>query len=102
VRNPRVGDVVVLAPVGVAIGRVSLRGVHGYRPEVPRMGALFAAMGRGVPEGATLADVRAIDVAPTVLRLLGEPVPGWMEGRPLAGLGAPAPAAAAAAPAAAR
>ena len=27
--------------------------------------------------------VRAVDVAPTVLALLGQSVPGWMEGRPL-------------------
>jgi predicted AlkP superfamily pyrophosphatase or phosphodiesterase len=90
--NARFGDVVVIAPVGVAVGGGSLRGVHGYRPEVPRMGALFTAMGRGVPAGLVPEGVRAIDVAPTLLALLGEPVPAWMEGRPIAGLGEPAPA----------
>jgi type I phosphodiesterase/nucleotide pyrophosphatase len=85
--NPRFGSVVALAPPGVAIGGGSLRGVHGYRPEEPRMAALFAAVGRGVPAGLALGDVRSIDVAPTVLALLGIPRPEWMEGRPIPELG---------------
>jgi predicted AlkP superfamily pyrophosphatase or phosphodiesterase len=84
--NPRFGDLVVLAPPGIAIGGGSLRGVHGYRPELASMSALFAAIGRGVPSGLALAEVRSIDVAPTVLALLGVPVPEWMEGRPIAEL----------------
>ena len=51
------------------------------------MGALFIAFGRGVPAGAELGEVRALDVAPTVLALLGVPVPDWMEGAPIARLG---------------
>ena len=90
VRNPRFGDAVVLAPLGVAIGGGSLRGVHGFGTGEPSMGALFAAMGRGVAQGVTLRGVRAVDVAPTVLRLLGERVPGWMEGRAPAGFDLPA------------
>jgi predicted AlkP superfamily pyrophosphatase or phosphodiesterase len=88
--NARVGGVVVLAPTGVAIGAGSLRGAHGYRPGEPRMAALFAAVGRGVPAGLALGEVRSIDVAPTVLRLLGVPAPEWMEGHPVPGIGAPA------------
>ncbi len=96
--HPRFGDVFVMAPVGTAIVRhrgfpgiearagrdpLTLRGSHGYDPAAPEMGALFAALGRGVAPGARLGAVRAIDVAPTVLALLGRPVPDWMEGRPL-------------------
>jgi predicted AlkP superfamily pyrophosphatase or phosphodiesterase len=81
--HPRFGDLVVLAPPGVAIGGESLRGVHGYRPGIASMSALFAAIGRGVPSGLALAEVRSIDVAPTVLALLGVPIPEWMEGRPI-------------------
>jgi len=81
--NPRSGDVVALAPPGTAIGGGRLRGVHGYRPEQPRMAALFAAVGGAVPAGLALGDVRGIDVAPTVLLLLGVPIPEWMEGRPI-------------------
>src|SRR5215468_2415263 len=94
VDQPRFGDLVVLAPPGVAIGGGSLRGVHGYRPELASMSALFAAIGRGVPSGLALGEVRAIDVAPTVLALLGVDVPGWMEGRPIPELRASGAAAA--------
>jgi predicted AlkP superfamily pyrophosphatase or phosphodiesterase len=90
--NARFGDAVVLAPPGVAIGRLPLRGAHGYSPDHPTMGALFAAMGRGVPAGVVLAGVRSLDVAPTLLALLGEPVPEWMQGRAIPGLGADASA----------
>jgi predicted AlkP superfamily pyrophosphatase or phosphodiesterase len=99
-RHPRFGDVVVVAPVGVAIqsGRgAPLRGSHGYPPQDPSMGALFLAVGRGAPAGAELGELRSLDVAPTVLALLGLPVPDTMEGRPIARLvpetaGAVAPA----------
>ena len=92
VGHARFGDVVVLAPPGVAIApiRAPLRGSHGYRPELAGMGALFIAAGRGVQPGATLGEVRVIDVAPTVLALLGAPVPEWMEGRRLPELAVPA------------
>jgi len=96
--NPRFGDVVVVAPLGaeiaprhgarwwlswIGIDYYAMRGVHGHRPELPEMAALFAARGRGVVPGAKLGTVRAIDVAPTVLALLGQPIPDWMEGRPI-------------------
>jgi predicted AlkP superfamily pyrophosphatase or phosphodiesterase len=86
--NPRFGDVVVLAPNGTAIASASgpkpdMRGAHGYRPEAPGMGALFLAAGRGVRPGLRLGEVRAVDVAPTVLALLGVEAPRWMEGRVL-------------------
>jgi predicted AlkP superfamily pyrophosphatase or phosphodiesterase len=105
--HPRFGDVIVLAPVGTAIARRegfsgfasrvadgllanlgarprTLRGAHGYSPDVPSMGGLFAAAGRGVRPGTRLGTLRSLDVAPTVLALLDLPVPEWMEGRPIA------------------
>jgi len=94
--NPRFGDLVALAPVGTAIVDGSralaapaaaiglgLRGAHGHRPERPEMAGIFYAIGRGVDPGRRLGTVRAIDVAPTVLALLGEPVPDWMSGTPI-------------------
>ena len=98
ITNPRFGDVVVVAPLGTAIAaqsridwllgivgleRFAMRGIHGHRPELPEMGALFGAIGRGVAAGARPGTVRAVDVAPTVLALLGLPIPEWMEGRPV-------------------
>ncbi len=53
------------------------------------MGALFVAAGRGVPPGTKLGEVHALDIAPTVLALLGVPIPAWMEGRPLEAFGGP-------------
>lgn len=95
-RHPRFGDLVALAPVGTAIvdGSRALaapaaalglggRGGHGYAPEAPEMAGIFFAVGRGVPPGARPGTVHALDVAPTVLALLGVPVPDAMTGRPL-------------------
>lgn len=98
VENPRFGEVVVLAPPFAVVDRkrfgvAPMRGSHGYRPELPEMGALLAALGRGAPAGAELGSLRSLDVAPTVLALLGVPAPDWMEGAPirplLSELGAP-------------
>ena len=86
--NPRFGAVVVTAPRDTAIvyrGLV-LAGFHGHAPEVPEMAGILVAAGRGVARGTGLPEIRNIDVAPTVLRLLDVPVPGWMEGRPILGL----------------
>jgi arylsulfatase A-like enzyme len=89
--HPRFGDVLVLAPPGVALvtsrsRRAPLRGAHGYPPDDSSMDALFVAAGRGVRPGTRLGGLRAVDVAPTVLALLGAPVPESMEGRPIAAL----------------
>ena len=75
-------DAKVLADRAVSLAR-GLRGAHGHRPEEPAMTGLFAAVGRGVDPGLRPDRVRAVDVAPTVLSLLGQPVPTWMEGRPV-------------------
>ncbi len=85
VHNPRFGDVVVVAEVGTAIvySGLDIVGFHGYDPEAVEMSALFIALGRGVKPGARLPAQRALDIAPTVLALLGVPVPDWMEGRPI-------------------
>ena len=58
-------------------------GAHGFDPALPDMGAVFYALGRGVPRSAELGEVRAIDVAPTVAALLGINAPEESEGRPL-------------------
>ena len=56
------------------------RGAHGYDPEHPDMGAIFFALGRGVPAGAKLGPIRVIDVAPTAAALLGMEPPEQSEG----------------------
>jgi predicted AlkP superfamily pyrophosphatase or phosphodiesterase len=94
--HPRFGDFVAVAPVGTAIVDGSralaapaaalglgLNGSHGHRPELPEMAGIFFAVGNGVTPGLRLETVRAVDVAPTVLALLGQPIPEWMAGRPI-------------------
>ncbi len=87
--HPRFGSGVVLAPIGTAIqssggSKPAMAGSHGYRPEVTEMGGLFLGLGRGARAGHQLGEVHAVDVAPTVLALLGLSVPQWMEGTPIA------------------
>ena len=55
-------------------------------PSDPSMAAIFLALGRGARPGTRLPAVRALDVAPTVLALLGVEAPAWMEGGALAEL----------------
>jgi predicted AlkP superfamily pyrophosphatase or phosphodiesterase len=46
-------------------------GSHGFDPNMPEMGAMMLAMGRGVPHGGRVGAIQMIDVAPTVAKLLG-------------------------------
>jgi predicted AlkP superfamily pyrophosphatase or phosphodiesterase len=75
------------------------QGAHGYDPALPEMGGLFLAVGRGVAKGARLPPVHAIDVAPSIARLLGIDAPRNSEGLPLPGLGSDLPPPRAAPPA---
>ncbi|MFI5315172.1 MAG: ectonucleotide pyrophosphatase/phosphodiesterase [Myxococcota bacterium] len=94
----RSGDLTIAVSPPRVLGRASLRqrasatwswlrgktsGAHGFDPALPDMGAIFYALGRGVPHGAALGEVRAIDVAPTVSALLGIAPPEQSEGRAL-------------------
>ena len=49
-----------------------------------RAEGIFIARGAGIRAGAALPPVEITDVAPTILYLLGEPIPNWMDGRVLA------------------
>lgn len=49
-----------------------------------RMDGIFIAHGPHVPRGRALQSAGIVDVAPTILHLLGCPVPADMDGRPLA------------------
>jgi hypothetical protein len=53
-------------------------GEHGDAPP-----GIFVAAGPGVPQGGTLADATLLDIAPTVLTLLGLPAAADMPGRVL-------------------
>jgi arylsulfatase A-like enzyme len=48
-----------------------------------RMEGTFASVGKGVKQDSVIEGARIIDVAPTVLYLLGLPIPSDMDGRVL-------------------
>lgn len=61
------GDAFV-APVTMTMSS----GYHGYLAEEPLMNAVFVISGRGVKKGAKLGIIENVDVAPTVMKLLGK------------------------------
>ncbi|MGH9893805.1 MAG: alkaline phosphatase family protein [bacterium] len=65
----RLGDPSVTAPV---FSVPNFYGAHGYNPKRRRMSAIFIASGPDIGMG-TIEMARNIDVAPTVLKLLGVP-----------------------------
>ena len=80
-RHPRVPPIVCQADEGVHLthagrlaqgGRIS-PGAHGYAPELPSMRAIFIARGPQVARGILLPPIRAVDVHPFLLALLGLP-----------------------------
>ncbi|MGD0774763.1 MAG: ectonucleotide pyrophosphatase/phosphodiesterase [Candidatus Solibacter sp.] len=58
------------------------RGSHGYLASDPDMDALFIASGYGVGAGALSGRISNLDVAPTIAKLLGVPLPS-AKGKPL-------------------
>jgi len=60
--------------------RTSLKATHGYPPDTDGMHGIFYAWGSGVARGRDLGLVRAIDIHPSVARLVrmepGQPVDG--------------------------
>ena len=81
----RIGYAVMGACCGWSIGS------HGYDPNSKDMGAIFFAIGRGVPKGRRIAAVQQIDVAPTVARLLGIAAPKDAVGVAVRDIAAPEP-----------
>ena len=86
VDDARFGDFVVRAPIGTAIVASTTRidGFHGYDSGEPAMAGLLVARGRGVRPGSNLGRVSSLSIAPTILVLLGLPVPPQMKAPPIA------------------
>ena len=57
-------------------------GAHGYDPTLPEMSAIFYAAGPDIGRG-TINQVRNIDIAPTILQLLGVDPAETVEGEPI-------------------
>jgi len=90
---PRAGDIAVFAAPGWDFSNKHKAGHGGVRP-VDMFTVLLMA-GPGVPHQRRSEAVRAVDVVPTLLDLLGRPVPTDIDGRSIlrkhVGRGAPRP-----------
>jgi len=79
VLRPRIGygvnGVVTGTNFVVPVTPAMSAGYHGYLSEEPLMNALFVASGSGIKKGARLEAIDNIDVAPTIMRLLGKDLP---------------------------
>jgi len=84
---PRSGDIAVFAAPGWDFGHKLKAGHGGLRPGEMLTPLLMA--GPGVPHARRPGPVRAVDVVPTLLHLLGKPIPEDIDGRSI--LGEPTP-----------
>ena len=78
---PRAGDIVVFAAPGWDFHKRNKAGHGGVRPG--EMVTVMLLAGPGVPHERRTAPVRSVDLAPTLLDLLGRPVPADLDGRSL-------------------
>jgi predicted AlkP superfamily pyrophosphatase or phosphodiesterase len=60
-----------------------LYGAHGHDPRLRSMSAILYAAGPHIAPGHPLTRVHAIDIAPTILAILGVPAPATIEGQVL-------------------
>lgn len=91
-KDPQMFDVLLAAKNGYSLSGATggpvtaavpqLSGSHGYLASDPDLDAIFIASGYGVKQGAKLDPVRAIDIAPTIAKLLGVSLPK-AKGKPL-------------------
>jgi predicted AlkP superfamily phosphohydrolase/phosphomutase len=68
---------------GVVVERTDPSGEHVFVPTRRDMLAIFAAYGPRIPKGVNLGRIQAIDVAPTILDLLGIEPPADLPGKSL-------------------
>jgi arylsulfatase A-like enzyme len=79
-RAPRAGDIAVFAAPGYDFTDFRKAGHGGLRAVDMHVPLLIA--GPGVPKGRVKV-ARAVDVMPTLLELLGRPIPQGLDGKPL-------------------
>lgn len=91
--DPNAPDVMLFAKEGFAFGDTAAgdltfeekperRGTHGYEASLPDLHATFIAWGRGIKPGARLGEIKNVDVAPTIAKLLKIELPST-DGKPL-------------------
>jgi len=76
----RKDDPVVANPV---LSVPNFYGAHGHDPNISDMSAIFFAAGPDIGRG-TLSQIQTVDVAPTILKLLGVEAPSTVDGKALA------------------
>lgn len=91
--DPHAPDVIVLADCGYVFGDTSsgqipksekpeIGGSHGHDPLAPDLHATFVAWGVGIKPGIKLGEIKNIDVAPTIAKILQVNLPNT-QGKPL-------------------
>jgi hypothetical protein len=84
----RKGDTSATAPLLHVLSVPNFYGAHGYAPEYKAMSASFLAAGPDIGTGK-MDKVRNIDVAPTILGILGVQPASTVQGKPINLNGAP-------------
>jgi len=75
-KGPRYPDLLLQAEPGCAVfssaEKISInKGAHGWPPEMPDMQGIFVAAGPDLPAGLQIGPVRAVDIYPLMMKLLG-------------------------------
>jgi hypothetical protein len=70
------------APTAATLSVPNFYGAHGYDPQLPEMSAIFYAAGPHICRDK-LEEVRNIDIAPTILAILGVRPANTVQGRAL-------------------
>ena len=94
--DPHSPDLIIFADNGCYFGDTSAgaisfadkperKGSHGHDPNFPNLHATFIAWGRGIKQGVNVGEIKNIDVAPTVAKLLRLDL-GNTDGKPIAGV----------------
>lgn len=92
--NPRAGDLLLVAQddyffdnsaaaAEPVLPVVNYSGTHGYPHTDPELQGIFFASGAHIQAGRKLGQVRNLDLAPTIARILGVQMPAGGEGRVL-------------------
>ncbi|WP_334538172.1 alkaline phosphatase family protein [Bradyrhizobium sp. AZCC 2230] len=73
IQNPgvaRLGDA-PFNPATTALSMPNFYGAHGHDPKLPVMSATFIASGPGIRDNTTIRRMHNLDVAPTIMQILG-------------------------------
>ncbi|AHV99632.1 alkaline phosphatase family protein [Paenibacillus sabinae] len=52
------------------------QGMHGYLPDHEELKCIFVAAGKSIPSGIQIPEIHIVDIAPTLLNMMGGEIPG--------------------------